>query len=75
MGDYNFRVIYYIYERSWIEMKTIQDVLDKYPDEMFINGSKARIVSQIVATIGIREQAKRNFEEMLELTTQLEGRD
>ena len=56
-------------------MKTIQDVLDKYPDEMFINGGKARIVSQIVATISIREQAKRNFEEMLELTTQLEGRD
>ena len=56
-------------------MKTIQDVLDKYPEDMFVNGSKARIVSQIVATIAIREQAKKNFEEMLELTTQLEGRD
>lgn len=57
-------------------MKTIQDILDKYPEEMFVNGSKARIICQIVATIDIRDQARRNFEEMLELTTQLEeGRD
>lgn len=56
-------------------MKTIQDVLDKYPEEMFVNGGKARVICQIVETIAIKDQARRYYEKMLELTTQLEGRD
>ena len=58
-----------------LNMKTIQDVLDKYPDGMYVNGGKARIICQIASIVAIKEQAKRNYEEILELTTKLEGRD
>lgn len=55
-------------------MKTIQDVLDKYPEEMFVNSSKCKAVCNIVATIQKHLKEQHRFYSMLNLTTELERR-
>ena len=65
-------VIYYIYEGDDWNMKTIKDVLDQYPEEMFVNSSKCKAVCSIVAVIQKHLEEQHRFHSMLNLTTELE---
>lgn len=65
-------VIYYTCEGDDWNMKTIKDVLDQYPEEMFVNSSKCKAVCNIVAVIQKHLKEQRRFHSMLNLTTELE---
>lgn len=55
-------------------MKTIKDVLNQYPEEMFVNSSKCKAVCSIVAVIQKHLKEQHRFNSMLNLTTELERR-
>lgn len=55
-------------------MKTIKDVLDKYPDEMFVNSSKCKAICKIIAAIQRHEKVEHHYHRMLDMTTELERR-
>lgn len=55
-------------------MKTIKDVLNQYPEEMFVNSSKCKAVCNIVAVIQKHLKEQHRFHSMLNLTTELERR-
>lgn len=65
-------VIYYTCEGDDWNMKTIKDVLDQYPEEMFVNSSKCKAVCNIVAVIQKHLKEQHRFHNMLNLTTELE---
>lgn len=67
-------VIYYTYEGDDWNMKTIKDVLNQYPEEMFVNSSKCKAVCNIVAVIQKHLKEQHRFNSMLNLTTELERR-
>lgn len=54
-------------------MRTIKDVLDKYPDEMYVNSGKATMICRIISTIYKKEQAKQKYYSMLKSMFELEG--
>lgn len=55
-------------------MKTIKDVLDQYPEEMFVNSLKCKAVCNIITVIQKHLKEQQRFHSMLNLTTELERR-
>ena len=53
-------------------MKTIKDVLDQYPEEMFVNSLKCKAVCNIITVIQKYLKEQHRFHSMLNLTTELE---
>lgn len=54
-------------------MRTIKDVLNKYPDEMYVDSGKANMVRKIISTIYKKEKAKQKYYNTLKLMFELEG--
>ena len=53
-------------------MKTIKDVLDQYPEEMFVNSLKCKAVCNIITVIQKHLKEQHRFHSMMNLTTELE---
>ena len=53
-------------------MRTIKDVLDKYPDEMYVDSGKANMICKIIFTIYRKEKAKQKYYNTLKLMFDLE---
>ena len=53
-------------------MRTIKDVLDKYPDELYVDSGKANMICKIISTIYRKEEAKQKYYNTLKLMFDLE---